>query len=268
MERVAYIVPLILYGVLAFVHLLPGVLRPVERNLRAIGGISVTVHAFALGVQLQSNPHDPGLPEALSALSFGVMIAWLLTASGGMRAIGLALTPLGAVALGVAMVVPDLRVRALSDAGPSAWLPVHLGLIFAGVAGFALSSGVGVLYLIARRRLKTRDTGGVLGRLPPLEWLDRLQFRAMLFGFVFLTLGIVAGGAWAAATLHQPWALDAKVLFTVVLWLWYGVALQARLIGGMRGRWSALFSIVGFVGMVFSMVALNLASSGWHGYGR
>jgi ABC-type transport system involved in cytochrome c biogenesis permease subunit len=94
-----------------------------------------------------------------------------------------------------------------------------------------------------------------------------VQFRSTLFGFVFLTLGIAVGGVWAAASLNEPWVLDPKVVFTLALWVWYGISLQARLTSGLRGRWSALFSIVGFTGMVFSMLVLNFVS-GWHGYAR
>jgi len=105
------------------------------------------------------------------------------------------------------------------------------------------------------------------GKMPSLEVLDRIQFRSMLFGFVFLTLGIAAGGAWAAASLPEARSWEPKVLLTLIIWLWYGVALQLRLAGGWRGRWSALFSIVGFLGLVFSLVGLNFITSGWHGYG-
>jgi ABC-type transport system involved in cytochrome c biogenesis permease subunit len=181
------------------------------------------------------------------------------------RALGLLLAPLSTVLLGTAMFVPHRTVIALAETGASAWLPIHLGLIFAGLGGFSLSFAVGVIYLFVRSRLKTKKLLG-LGRFPSLEVLDRIQFRAMLFGFVFLTLGIAAGGAWAAASLTEPWTLDPKVLFTLVIWLWYGVALQVRLVAGWRGRWSALFSIVGFSGLVFSLIGFNFIVEGWHGY--
>jgi len=108
---------------------------------------------------------------------------------------------------------------------------------------------------------------GGLFRFPSLELLDRIQFRATLSGFVFLTLGIGAGGAWAAASLERAWTWDPKVFFTVLIWSWYGAALQLRLVRGWRGRWAALFSIVGFVAVVFSLVVFNFISSGWHTYG-
>lgn len=267
MERVPYVLPLVLYGILAFAHLLPGVWFAVEQRARAIGVVAVALHALALGVSIAFGDEPPGFPEALSAASLGIMVAFVAIGAGKLRALGLLLVPLALVTLGTSLVVPHRQVAALDETGPSPWLPVHLGLMFSGLAGFALSFAVGVVYLLVRWRLKHRQFQS-LGKLPPLEVLDRVQFRATLFGFVFLTLGIGAGGLWAAASLDEPWLLDPKVLFTLVIWAWYGIALQVRLVAGMRGRWSALFSIVGFAGMVFSMVALNFLVSGWHGYGR
>ena len=64
-----------------------------------------------------------------------------------------------------------------------------------------LSMRLGDQVIITRRgaMLKHKNFAG-MARLPSLEVLDRIQFRAMLFGFVFLTLGIGAGGAWAVAS--------------------------------------------------------------------
>lgn len=266
MERILYILPLLCYGLLAVVHLLPGLLpRRVEDQGRAIGVVGTVGHVVALAAAAAYVPVGPAFPEALSAASLGVMIAWVVIAKGRLRSLGMLLAPIALVLLGTALVVPHRQVAALEETGTSVWLPVHLGLMFAGLAGFALSFAVGVIYLIVRTRLKNRHFDG-LGRLPPLEVLDRIQFRSTLFGFVFLTLGIGVGGLWAAASLEEPWLVDPKVGFTLVIWLWYGVALQVRLIAGLRGRWSALFSIVGFAGMLFSLLAVNFLLSGWHGY--
>jgi ABC-type uncharacterized transport system permease subunit len=266
-ERLPYIAVLVAWGFVTLGHLLPDVVgeRLRERS-RAVALAAVVVHAVALvGIGLWS-PHPTGFPEALSATSLGVGIAYVAVARTTTRALGMLLAPLAIVLLGTAQVVPHSSVQALADTGPSAWLPIHLGLMFAGIGGFALSSVVGVMYLWARARLKNKHFSG-MSRLPSLEALDRIQFRAMLFGFVFLTLGIGAGGAWAAVSQLEAWEIDPKVWFTVLIWAWYGGALQVRLLTGRRGRWTALFSIVGFAGMLFSLVGLNFLLSGWHAYG-
>lgn len=266
MERLPYIAVLLAYSLIAVGHLLPGVAgeraRKTSRTL-AIAGALLHLGTLIAGVALGGRP---GFPEALSAFSLGMMSAYAWVGTGRLRSLGMLLGPLAVVSLGLSLFVPPSSVAALDHAGRSPWLPIHLGLIFAGIAGFALSFAVGTTYLVVRYRLKQKRLAG-LQRLPSLEVLDRINFRSMLFGFVFLTLGIAAGGAWAAVSLHTTWAFDPKVLFTGLIWLWYGVALQFRLIAGWRGRWAALFSIVGFGGLVTSMVLLRFVVEGWHSNG-
>ncbi len=267
MDRLPYIVVLVAWGFVSIAHLLPDV---VGERLRAwttpVAIAAVLVHIGTLIVGAMMSAYPTGFPEALSATALGVGIAYVYVAQRNLRALGMLLAPLALVVLGTAQVVPHRTVAALAQTGFSPWLPIHLGLLFSGIAGFALSSVVGVMYLVVRNRLKKKKFSGI-SRLPSLEVLDRIQFRAMLFGFVFLTLGIGAGGAWAAASLQEAWAVDPKVWFTVCIWAWYGAALQVRLIAGRRGRWTALFSIVGFGGLVFSLIGLNFLLGGFHAYG-
>lgn len=268
MDRLLLVPSLAIYAALSFAHLLPGVggAWP-ERVARPATVIAVVLHAIAFLVGVSAGSVSPGLPEALSATALGAIVGWLLADQGRLGALGMFLSPLAAVLLGTSLVVPHRGgVAALAAAPKEVWLPLHLGLVFAGVGGFALSFGVGVAYLWVRSRLRQRKLTG-MKRLPPLGLLDRIQLRATLFGFVFLTLGIAVGGAWAAATLPEPWAFDPKVVFTGVVWLWYGAALQGRLLFGLTGRWSALASIVGFAGMVFSLLVINVLFSTFHGYG-
>lgn len=269
MERLPYLVPIVLYAILALDHLIPKALGGwVRRFGRPLALVGTAVHLLTLVGAAIWRGGTPGFPEALSAAALGMMVAYVIVgASDRLRALGLLLAPLSAVVLATGMVVPHRTVTALAETGTSPWLPLHLGLIFAGLGGFSLSFAVGVLFLFVRGRLKSKKNLGTLKRLPSLEVLDRIQFRSTLFGFAFLTLGIAAGGAWAALSFSEPWSFDPKVLLTLVIWLWYGVALQVRLVAGWRGRWSALFSIVGFSGLIFSLVGLNFVVQGWHAYG-
>ncbi len=265
MERLLLVLPLLAYGYVAFAYLLPGVVG--ERGLRRARPVALVgagVHLVELVLSIVGGA-IPGISMALSMTSLTMVGAWLWL-QARRRTMGMTVAPLALVLLGTSEVMPQGRVIALSEVEHAAWLPVHLGLMFSGLIGFVLSFAVGLLYLYVRGRLKQKDFRQ-LGRMPSLETLDRVQFRAMLFGFVFLTLGIGVGGLWATATLDRPWALDPKVVLTLVVWLWYGIALQVRLIAGWRGRWAALFSIVGFAGLVGSLVLSQVLLQSWHRYG-
>jgi len=268
-EHLLYIPVLIIYAGLALSHLLPMYVGDgLRRQSRFFALIAVFVHMSVLVVNATVHSGVPGFPEALSTAALGVMAAYAFVSGEKTNVLGLFLTPIATVLLGISLVAPRHRIEAAVDVTTSPWLPIHLGLVFAGLGGFALAFAVGCAYLFVRHRLKQKRIGGLF-RFPSLELLDRIQFRATLSGFVFLTLGIAAGGAWAAASLEleRTWTWDPKVLFTILIWVWYAVALQLRLVRGWRGRWAALFSIVGFIAVVFSLVLFNFVSSGWHTYG-
>lgn len=266
MERILLLLPLAAYSYASFVHLLPGIVgEAAVRRGRVVVGVGAAVHLVELILAVVRG-EPPGFAMLLSTASLGMAIGYTWLRGDRRRSLGMLLGPLMVVTLATAQFIPAGRVVALSETDLSPWLPVHLGLMFAGLLGFVLAFAVGALYLLVRRRLKRKDFSQ-LGRMPSLETLDRVQFRAMLFGFVFLTLGIGAGGLWAAATLDRPWALDPKVWLTLVIWAWYGVALQVRLVAGWRGRWSALFSIVGFVGLIGSLWLSSWVMRSWHSYG-
>lgn len=268
MQHLLYIVVLLVYAVVTVVHLLPSFLpQGLAERVRVLAVVGILLHLVALAGDALLSQWSIGLPEALSSVSLGVMISYAAVATGRQRALGILLAPLGLVALGTGLVVPHQQVTALqTEAAVNPWLPVHLMLLFTGVGGFALSGTVGALYLYVHKALKAKRFD-VVSRLPSLDSLDRIQFRAMLFGFCALSLGIGAGGMLAVASFQESWVMDPKVLYTVFVWFVYGAALQSRVVWGRRGRFTAWFSISGFALMVFSLVGLNFfLSSSWHAY--
>jgi ABC-type transport system involved in cytochrome c biogenesis permease subunit len=228
--------------------------------------IGVVVHGWTLLYAAFATSDMPGFAESLSAVSFGVMLAYAWVGRRRMQMLGMYLAPTGALIMVVSLMVPSPRVTALGSLESSWWLPVHLGLVFAAIAGFFLEFVVGMAQIAVRRRLKRKQFGG-LSRFPSLETLDRIQFRSLVFGLCCLAFGIVAGGVWASREMHQAWMSDPKVLFTSLIWSWYAASLGLRLFTGWHGRWSMALSIMGFVGLVFSVVGLDFVTGGFHAYG-
>lgn len=233
---------------------------------RWFGALGVALHAASLGGRLVTGV-VPGFSESLSGTSLGVMIVCVWLGRDQLASLGTFLVPAAALLLGGSLLVPDPTVTALSIAHGSWWLPVHLGLVFAATAGFLLEFVVGALQWVVRRRLKRKQLSG-LARFPSLDVLDQVRFRALVFGLACLGAGIVVGAGWAASVMHhETWVTDPKVWFTVVVWVWYAVVLQARRTLGWHGRWSMWMSSVGFFGLVFSFVVLEFLAGGFHGYG-
>ena len=137
-------------------------------------------------------------------------------------------------------------------------------LIFLGIGCFAVSFALSALFLVQRRRLKTKRLQGIQ-ELPSMEVLDKLNFRTQGFGFVALTAGVAMGVALAAERAGSLAMSDLTVWGTGTIWIWYAVGLHARLVGGWRGRTAAIFGTVGFgaVSLVLGVAVLLVGS--WHG---
>jgi ABC-type uncharacterized transport system permease subunit len=146
---------------------------------------------------------------------------------------------------------------------PVWFLVLHVTLIFVGLAGFAISFCLSLLFLVLRGRLKRKELAG-LQELPALDTIDALNFRAMVTGFVTISAGALIGGVWAW---FHGLESDLTIWATVLVWLWYAVGLQGRVIGGWRGRFAALFSVVGFAGVTLLVAMLGALFGSWHGMG-
>ena len=127
-----------------------------------------------------------------------------------------------------------------------AWLIVHVALILFGIASVCLTAGASIFYLIQERKLKTKDLAGA-SRLPALRTLDSVINRTMGLGFVFTTLGVLAGATWAYIESGTRWMGNANVQLALFTWLFYLTMIFLRTSQGWRGRKTA-FMALGLLG--------------------
>lgn len=154
------------------------------------------------------------------------------------RLLGLTVMPVAALLLALAWLGGGTGV---ADADrPGVLLALHAGLMLAGFAGFTLAAGMAALYLWQERRLKRHDRAVLRVRVPPLEALDRLAARTVLWALVVLTIGIGVGAAS-----FERGDFDAAMGVTALAWLVYAGLLVLRR-GGLWGRRAALLNLVGF----------------------
>lgn len=130
--------------------------------------------------------------------------------------------------------------------------PLISHILFAIVAYGILLMATGQSLLLAyqERRLKARDTTGLLQVLPPLETMERLLFAMLWLGIGVLTLAIVTGFGYLDNM------FDQRVVHHTVLaclsWLVYAVLLAGRHLFGWRGTTAVRFALVAFVLLVLA----------------
>ncbi|MFZ7126037.1 MAG: c-type cytochrome biogenesis protein CcsB [Desulfobacterales bacterium] len=183
------------------------------------------------------------------------------------QVIGAFTTPLTCLALAYASLSPNIsdRIQPLIPALKSNWLIAHVITCFIGYAAFAIAFGISVMYLAGHRR--EAGAGGVLiDRFPAQPVLDELTHQLVMFGFLFLSAGIITGSVWANSAWGRYWGWDPKETWSLITWFIYATLLHARFMRGWHGQRIAVLSIVGFLAVLFTYFGVNLLP-GLHSYG-
>src|SRR5437868_9120028 len=91
---------------------------------------------------------------------------------------------------------PGIESRSAVLEGPL--FEVHVSSLLFAYASFALACVIGITYVLLFKEIKAKHLGFFYARLPSLQVLDRMNQRAIVIGWIFLTISIIVGGIWAA----------------------------------------------------------------------
>ncbi|MFZ3046947.1 MAG: c-type cytochrome biogenesis protein CcsB [Desulfatirhabdiaceae bacterium] len=222
------------------------------------------IESYQLGIG-----HAPlsNLYESLVFYSWCIILLYLVVEKKyGSRIIGAFTTPMAFLAMAYASLSPNIsdRIQPLLPALKSNWLIAHVITCFIGYAAFGMALGISIMYL-----LKDRDSGNsnsLITRFPDIHILDELNHQMIMFGFLFLTAGIITGSVWANSAWGRYWGWDPKETWSLITWFIYATMLHARLMRGWHGKRIAFLSIAGFAAVMFTYLGVNLLP-GLHSYG-
>ncbi|VFR55628.1 Cytochrome c-type biogenesis protein CcsA/ResC [plant metagenome] len=110
--------------------------------------------------------------------------------------------------------------------------------------------------------------GPISRRLPSLEVLDDIMYRAIAVGFAFFTVATILGALWAADAWGAYWQWDPKETWALIVWLNYAAWLHMRLMKGLRGTLASYWALVGLLITGFAFLGVNMFLSGLHSYGE
>jgi len=174
-------------------------------------------------------------------------------------------SPLAAVFMVVSAVIPGIDVS-VNPILRSPWFLAHVMTIFIGNGIFAIAFVTAVMYLIQEAQIKKKTLGAIYKRLPSLETLDSLNHHSIIYGFPFLTIGMIAGAMYAQNALGSYWRWDPKEVWTLITWFAYAMLLHERLAAGWRGRKAALMSILCFLILLFTFLGGSIWLSDYHSF--
>jgi ABC-type uncharacterized transport system permease subunit len=231
----------LLYGVAALA-VLPAALydRPRWTHLAVPATIAATLFHFvsfaetlyAAHHRLPVESHEvQSLLALILALAFLAVYAWYRTVS-----LGIFVLPIVFMLATLAAFRPGQET--FSAPIRTGWILLHIVLLLAAYAALVVSMFASLLYLIQERRLKSKSTGHRwLSSLDtPLETIDQIALKTLLFGLPCMTAGLLIGSVIAQADFGAKYFSDPKILLTFGLWIAYVAMIFIRRASGLRGR--------------------------------
>ena len=208
--------------------------------------------------------------EFIMAVCFVGATAWLVlvTRRPVLRPLGLFVTLVLVILLGIDGMLLYTKVAPLVPALNSYWLKIH-------VTAAITASGVFLVGFVAAGLTLIRagyDAGKVrfpytLGaRLPAADALERVTFRVHALAFPVWTFAIICGAIWAEAAWGRYWGWDPKETWSFVAWVIYAGYLHARATPSVRRPVATWIAVAGWAAMMVNLFGINLFIAGLHSY--
>ncbi|MBI4699023.1 MAG: c-type cytochrome biogenesis protein CcsB [Nitrospirae bacterium] len=254
---------------LATIAGIAGLFRNIKSSFKVILTLSVigfALHTANIIARYAIGGHIPitNLHEAASFYSWCiVLLFFFLEYRYKIGLLGSFIMPIVFILMISSSVMPR-EIKPLSPVLKSYWFGIHTGLAFIGDAAFAMACGVGIMYLVQERFVKSKHLSGLFQRLPSLQVLDEINYHLITLGFPLLTLAIITGVIWANTAWGSYWRWEPKEVWSLVTWLIYALVLHLRINAGWRGRKAAILSVVGFAIVIFTFFGVNLILKGLH----
>ena len=235
----------------------------------------VVLHVFAIFTRGLAEDRVPwgNMYEFIGAFTCMAVLV-LVAASFWYRAYYTGLFVLLPVVLGLGIDLTWIYTPAgaLVPALQSYWIAIHVTAMIVAIGLFIFGAVVTTLYLLADRSQRRVAAGqpswsaGIWRHLPVPAILDRLSYRAVLFGFPVWTFGVMAGAIWADHAWGRYWGWDPKETWSFITWIVYAMFLHARATAGWRGRRAAWIQLAGCACLRFNVIGVNLLITGLHSY--
>ena len=239
----------------------------VGRTATTLLVLAALAHTFVIGMQTMDVGHVPFANASAATSTFVLLLALAylyVEMTTDERAMGVFILPLLAALQVIPALDPGQEERAALLSGPL--FNLHVSSLLFAYASFALACVIGITYVLLFKEIKAKHLGFFYARLPSLQVLDSMNQKAIVIGWVFLTIGLMVGAVWTAQVRGtapsdpnvQAMSLqDPKIFVAIVSWAIYSFqAFAARRIGW-GGRRTAYLSALGFAIVLLNFVPIS-----------
>jgi len=187
------------------------------------------------------------------------------------RILGMFALPFAFVAMAYASFSTGIskEISPLIPALQSNWLIAHVITCFVGYAAFTVAAGLGLMFLlkVSKGGTEIKDGHRPFANIPSPDQIEDLINKSMIFGFIWLTAGIITGAVWANSAWGTYWSWDPKETWSLITWFIYAITLHSRYTRGWTGKPLAWMAILGLISVIFTYYGVNFFLSGLHSYG-
>jgi len=154
------------------------------------------------------------------------------------------------------------------------WAITHGIAMILGGASITFATASAFLYLLGRGKLKRKKVMQVLGRIPNIEKLERMNLFGMRVGFVLITIGVISGLGLACLRLAMlgisivEWLTDGKVVCTIAAWVLLGMVLVLNRLLLLKGKTRAYMTIAVLVLVLFAILGVAVLGATQHDFSR
>jgi len=188
------------------------------------------------------------LSIAIDRIWFGSVMAWVICCL---------------VVLAAAIAEP---ASAAQEAASTPWAIAHAISMILGSASLMLATASAVLYLLGRRKLKQKKVFAVLGKLPNIEKLERMNLLGLKSCLVLMTFGLASGVGLSASVgrTARDLATDSKIVLITAVWLLLGLVLALWQTGKLKEKTIAYATIIASALILFAVAGTLVFCGTWH----
>jgi len=144
------------------------------------------------------------------------------------------------------------------------WAVAHGLAMILGGAMILLAVVTACVYLLGSHRLKQKQIAKVIGVVPNIQKLERINLLALKAALISFTIGLLTGigGVWLKAEFlgEEPlaWLVDSKIIGMVIVWMVLTLVLVMHRLRLIKGKRIAHATIIAFVWIIFAFVGAHV----------
>lgn len=255
---ILYLFTIFLYGLAFFLDEQFGIRN---RTKFLVGTLIVHFVYLISDTLLTGHPPVTSVFEIMTVVSFTIGIAYVyIETRSHVKETGMFILALAFLfeVVSAAFIRENVELKPVLK---SSVLGLHVASAMLGYSALAISAVYGGLYLMMYHEIRSSKFGIIYRKLPDLQTLEKLSYRSIFLGFIFLTIVILIGYLWLPKTISDFSYFDPKLIITDIVWAIYFVGLLSQRMLRWTGRTVIIVSIVGFALTVASLVAVNAMHS-------